>query len=458
MAQGSDLQSSVKGADGPEPAATTKPNTPTAPLTRSARLRGFAGRHWGKGLLLLTVVAVAVAAGPRWLLGPLVPVDRVVQRDFVQTVVATGRVETPHRVSVAVQITGTVLRVPVSEGQNVGAGDLLFELESTEQRANTAQAQSAALQARARLRQLREVQAPGAEQALREAQANHETLRSALARSRELVAQGFIGQAALDEAQRAERVSQARVNTAQQQLASARPDGSDTAIAQAALAQAQAGAEAAQARLRYASVRAPVAGTLIKRDVEPGDGVQPGKVLMVLSPVGETQLVVQIDERNLRLVRVGLPALASADAYPGETFAAEVVYINPGVDAQRGAVEVKLRVAQPPPTLKADMTVSVDVEVARRAAAVLVPTAALHDAESAAPWVLKVDGRHVRRQPLQLGLRSNGLVEVLQGLRAGDQVVPATALTVKDGQRLRAVAPDASASAPASTRQNLPLQ
>ncbi len=58
--------------------------------------------------------------------------------------------------------------------------------------------------------------------------------------------------------------------------------------------------------------------------------VQPGKVLMVLSPSGETQLVLQIDERNLAKLKLGQKALASADAYPAQRFAAELVYINPG--------------------------------------------------------------------------------------------------------------------------------
>jgi len=57
--------------------------------------------------------------------------------------------------------------------------------------------------------------------------------------------------------------------------------------------------------------------------------VQPGKALMVLSPAGPTQLVVQIDEKNLHLLTVGQPAQASADAYPEQRFAAEVTYINP---------------------------------------------------------------------------------------------------------------------------------
>ena len=106
-------------------------------------------------------------------------------------------------------------------------------------------------------------------------------------------------------------------------------------------------------------------------------------------------------------------------------------------------VEVKLAVPHPPEYLTQDMTVSVDIRVAQRARAVLVPTDAVHDVNAAGPWVLKVDGHHARRQPVQLGLRSGGLSEVLNGLRPGDQVVPAAA-DVHDGSRLRPV----SAAAP----------
>jgi HlyD family secretion protein len=413
----------------------------TAPPTRGFRVRTFASRHWGKALAILALLVLALLFGPRWLSGPQVPVAVVTQRDFVQTVVASGRVETPHRVELGVQIAGTVLRVPVVEGQTVAAGTLLVELEASELRATAAQAAQAVQQARARVRQLREVQSPGAEQNLRVAQANLETAQRALERSRQLRLQGFISQAAQDESARAERVAGAQVATAQQQLAGARPAGSDSALAQATLAQAEAAADAAQARLGYAYVRAPLAGTLISRNVEPGAAVQTGKVLMVLSPAGPTQLVVQIDERNLRLLLVGQAALASADAYPSERFAAQLAYINPGIDAGRGAVEVKLRVPQPPAYLKQDMTISIDIDVARRQQAVLVPTNSLHDADSARPWVLKVDGRHARRQQVQLGLRSDGVAEVLQGLRAGDRVVPAAASTVVDGARIRAVVP-----------------
>lgn len=419
--------------------ASAPASAPVASFPR--RALGAVRRHIALELLTLAGVVIALFFGPRLVLGPRVKVEVVTRANFVQTVVATGRVETPHRVDVGVQLTGTVARVPVAEGQTVVAGAPLIELESTELRALLNQAQHAVQVASAHLRQVAEVQSPVAAQVLRQAQLNHDSARDALARSNALLTGGAIGEAARDDAHRAEQAAAAQLESARRQVASASPAGSDAEAARAALSQAQAGVDLARARLAYATVRAPRAGILITRHVEPGDVVQPGRVLMMLSPGGETQLVVQIDEKNLQLIRVGQSALASVDAYPKDRVVAQVVYVNPGIDAQRGAVEVKLRVPSPPAYLRQDMTASVDIQIARRDSAILVPSDAVHDVESTAPWVYRITGGRARRQAVTLGLRSGGLSEVLTGLAVGDHVVPASDLTVHDGARVRATLP-----------------
>jgi len=372
-----------------------------------------------------TVLAVWMAL--RWWQGTAVVGEPVLQRDFVQTVVATGRVENPHRIDIGAQITSTVIQVPVKEGQAVRAGDVLVQLSSTELLATQRQAEIAVDQAQARLRQVQEVQAPLAQQALRQAQVTADFARATLRRNQELFAQNFIGAAALDESRKALEMALAQQGSAEQQLNTTGTQGSDFAIAQTAVAQAQASASAARARTQYAQIRAPVDGVLISRSVEAGDVVQPGKALMALSPHGRSQLVLAIDEKNLHLLQIGQAALASADAYPQQKFAATLVYINPGVNAQSGAVDVKLDIAQPPAFLQQDMTVSVDIEVARRNAVLLVSAAVLHEADSAQPWVLKVQDRHTVRAPVRLGLRSTGFYEVLEGLHEGDTLVPTSA-------------------------------
>ncbi len=383
--------------------------------------------------------ALALWFGPTLVLGPRVDVVTIERREFVQTVVASGHVEAPHRVDIGTQITGVVAEVPVTEGQAVKAGQTLIRLDSLELKAAADQADAAVQQALARLRQLHEVQQPMAQQGVRQAQITLANARAQFKRQQDLFDQGFIGQAALDDLRKSVDLADAQARNARTQLDTTAASGSDSAVAETALAQARSSAQMSRARLAYATIAAPLDGSLIRRDVERGDVVQPGKALMVLSPSGATELVAQIDEKNLNLLAAGQPARASADAYPDDRFAAELVYINPGVDAQRGSVEVKLRVASPPAYLRQDMTVSVDIEVARRAQAVLVPTDAVHDIAGKSPWVLKVDGRHALRQPVVLGLRGNGVSEVLHGLQPGDRVVPGTAASLGDGVRLRAV-------------------
>lgn len=402
------------------------------------------GPGWRRPAALGLALILVIAAGLFWRLrGTAIEAYTVQPRDFVQTVVASGRVQAPYRVDLGAQVTGTVVKVPVQEGQQVRAGDLLIELRGEEARALERQAALAVEQARARLRQLRELQAPVAEQTLRQARATLDNARSQHQRNRELFDQGFIGEAALEDSRKALELAAAQADSARKQLETALPKGSDYAIAEAALAQAEAAQDAAGARRGYNLIRAPRDGVLIARNVEVGDVVQAGKTLMTLSPQGDTQLVVDIDEKNLRLLALGQAALASADAYPLQRFEARLSYINPGVNAQTGAIMVKLDVPRPPPELRQDMTVSVDIEVARRAGALVIPLALVQDANSPHPWVLRVeDGRALRRE-LKLGLRSGGLAEVTQGLAAGDSVV-ASLPAPAPGARVRARAASAS--------------
>jgi HlyD family secretion protein len=394
------------------------------------------------GQLLMGLLALLLGAALwRWWVGPQVQTEAVQRRDLLQTVVASGRVETPHRVDIGAQITGTVARVPVVEGQAVKAGDVLIELVSTELQSAKRQAELAVVQAQGRLRQLNDLQGPVVQQTLRQAQANLDAARASGQRNQALFEQGFIGQAALDESRKALALADAQALAAQKQVASTQVGGAEHSLAVGAVAEAQANAEVVGAKARYAVVKAPVSGQLIGRTVEVGDVVQAGKVLMTLSPEGATQLVVQIDEKNLRLIALGQQALASADAYPQQKFKAQVAYINPGINAQTGAVEVKLDVQEPVHTLRQDMTVSVDMAVARKPQALAMQVGHVNDINGPAPWVWLRDAGHAVRRPVRLGLRGGAWVEVLAGLREGDAVIAMPgggANTLREGQRVRA--------------------
>ncbi len=113
-----------------------------------------------------------------------------------------------------------------------------------------------------------------------------------------------------------------------------------------------------------------------------------GKIAFELAAAGQTQLVLQVDEKNLGLLRLEQGAAAVADAYPGQRFPARISYIAPGVDAQRGTVEVKLVVPAPPEFLRPDMTVSVEIDAGRAPNAITLPSELLREATSSAPWVV----------------------------------------------------------------------
>ncbi len=401
-------------------------------------IRSFAAFLSEHRWLTATVLALAILIGIAvWLMRPKVPAFAVTRGDLVQTVVASGRVENPLRVDIGSQITGTVATIPVSEGQSVKSGQTLITLEADEVRAQVEQAHFVVAQAESRTRQIREFSLPEAEQALRQAEINLTNAKRQYQRTKELSAKGFISDSQLDEASKNLNLAESQVRSARLQVADNRPAGSTSRQAQMLLQQARASLQAVLAIFEHSSIKAPADGILIARNVERGDVVQPGKALMVLSPTGETQLVVQIDEKNLSLLAFGQKALASADAYPLETFPAELVYINPAVDPQRGSLEIKLRVPSPPSYLRQDMTVSVDIEVARKANTLVLPTAAIRDSATKQPWVMRVEAGRARRQPVKLGLRGATKAEILQGLSAGDVVLSDSAGNPAEGRSVR---------------------
>jgi HlyD family secretion protein len=387
---------------------------------------------------ILLVALVAAFLGGRALLGAKAPAVEVTRGDLVQTVVSTGRVITPARVEIGSVVLGTVRTVETKEGTVVKAGQVMARLRDEEQRAAVEQARGTLAEAEARLTQLARLSGPSSEQALKQAEANLELADEEYKRTKNLFDRGFFSQAKLDQAERDLAVAKAAHENALLQAASNSPKGSDYALALARRDQARAALEVAQARLDNTVIKAPAPGTVLKRLAEPGDVVQQGKKLFELSVTGETQVVLNVDEKNIGLLALGQKAQVAADAYPGRSFGAEIFYIAPGVDAQRGTVEVKLRAPEPPAFARPDMTVSAEILAAKRVDTLTLDSDAIRDAAGQAPWVIVVrDGRAVR-QPVKLGIRGAGRTEILDGLAAGEAVVPPSEAAVREGSRVRA--------------------
>lgn len=369
--------------------------------------------------------------------GPLVQVATVSRSDIQQHLVASGRVRVVTRVQLTAQVAGRVTQVAVREGGRVRPGDLLAQIDDQEARSAVAEARAAAAQARSRVEQLRAVGAVVAGERLREAEANYSRAESELARSQALAKAGALAAREVEEARRTLEVAAAAKSAARAQQQGAAAQGADARIAESALRESEARLAAAQVRLAQTRVVAAQAGVVLGRLVERGDIVRVGDALFEVAGDGETEIVIEPDERNLAWLRAGQTGKASADAYPDQVFDAEITYIAPAVDRQRGSIEVRLRVPDPPATLRPDMTVSVDLTVASRKNALTAPTDAIRDAATAAPWVFVVDAGRVIRRDVTLGITGEGQSEISSGVSAGDVVTLSSTRELEPGQRVR---------------------
>jgi len=395
--------------------------------------------------VLVLAVGAAAFVGVQKLRGPAFDGVQVAARPLVQTVVATGRVVAVSRAQVGSPVTGVVLERRVQEGDAVQPGDVLAVLRADDLAA-------AAREAQAALAQLQQSTRPQAQAALREAEARLAQASREAARRRDLFQRQLIAREAMEQAAQAETI--ARTGAEQARLAA-----SSLADGQPNEAAARARVATAQAQLAKTTIRAEVAGTVLTRDAEPGDLVQPGRVLFEIARSGATEVLVPLDEKNLEVLALGQPAMCIADAYPSRPFPAKLTFIAPSVDPQRGSVDIRLTVAPVPDFLRQDMTVSVNVETGRRDRALVVPNDALGnvDGDRAQLWLV-ADGRATRRQVV-LGLRGLALTEVTRGLEAGDWILADADAAVEEGQRARvnAGAQPAGADDPA-TRKELPAK
>ena len=374
-------------------------------------------------ILLIIVLLLAVGfALFRWWQGPVVPSYTLSAMPLVQNVVATGRVATVSRAQVGSEISGVVLQRLVQEGDQVKPGDLLVVLKSDELLAQVRQAELA-------LTELASSRRPQAAAELASAKAQLEQASREATRRRNAEA-GILSREEVEQAVEAERVARNNYETARVKAAALAAGQVEEASLREQLA-------VAQAQLAKTKIRAAVAGTVLTRDVEPGDLVQPGQTLFTIALTGNTEIRVPLDERNLPQLALQQNATVISDAYPDQSFPARINFIAPSIDPQRGTVEVRLTVNPVPDFLRQDMTVSVNVETAKRARALAIPNDALSSIKGDKAVVLMVRDGKIQRQQITLGLRGLAMSEVKSGLSEGDQVLADGESSLEDGTRVR---------------------
>ncbi len=384
-------------------------------------------RKWMIAVALVAALLVLVLLVMRWR-GPALPGYQIGAAPLVQNVVATGRVAALSRVQVGSEISGLVLERRVMEGDRVQPGDVLVVLRAADLEARRDEA-------RAALQALRQSERPDAQARLRQARADLAQAEREAARRRELGADRLVSRESVEQAQQA--VVAARAAAEQARVAVEALDGG------ALEAQAIERLRAAEADLERAVIRATVSGTVLVRQVEPGDIVSPGQVLLEIARDAPGEILLPLDEKNLSLLEVGQPATCVADAWPDRPFGATVHHIAPSIDPARGTVDVRLRIDPDASFVRQDMTVTATILTGRRDRALAVPKDALLEDRPGMPGttVLRVSGGRVQQVAVTPGLRGLAMTEITEGLAEGDQVLAAAALDPADlpadGDRVR---------------------
>ena len=371
-------------------------------------------------LLLLLPLALLLWLGWRAWQGPLLPGYRLEMRPLVQRVVASGEVSSQSLARVGSELTGVVKARHVREGDSVEPGQLLLELDDTEQQARLREAEAA-------LRQLIDSERPQALATLRET----ESLLARASRERErreaLFDRQLLSAEVRDQSRHAETVARA---------ARARARLNVSTLVEGGTAEQQLRQRLEQARTALARTRihAQFAGMVQTRNVEPGDLVRPGDTLLEIARQDSQEILLPLDEKNLAPLQHGQSARVVADAFPARVLAARVGYLAPAVDPARGTLDVHLDLVEPADFLRQGMTVSVSIETARRERALVIANDALRAVGGEKAEVLRVRGGEVEQVAVTLGLRGTALSEVVDGLAAGDVVLAADA---EPGQRVR---------------------
>jgi len=372
------------------------------------------------------IIMLLVMVGFVWMRkqqGPELVMYQIQNQSLVQTVVATGRVSSASRAQVGAQITGVIVERRVREGDEVQAGEVLAVLRADDLLAHVGEAQ-------AELDVMRQSSKPQADAALMSAKAQYEQTSRELKRRQDLLKRKLIANEALELAEEQNVVALAALEQAKL-AAEALTAGNPSEVA------ASERLAAARAVLDKTVVRAQVSGTVLTRNAEPGDVVQPGRVLFEIARDGQVELLVPVDERNLSVLRLGQQALCVTDAFPDRPFPATVSFIAPAVDPQRGSVDIRLQLESVPDFLRQDMTVTVNVETGRRDKALVVPNDALEGVNVQKAQVWRFNDGRVQRVQVALGLRGLAMTEVISGLASGDWIVTNADASLVDGGRVR---------------------
>ena len=270
-----------------------------------------------------------------------------------------GYIIPAHQILVSPKVSGMILTLNVEEGKRVNKGDVLAVLESTEYQADFNRAKAAVALAAARLDELKagpriqEIKQASAE--LSEAQAQMKQLAAQFQRQQQLRQSGSITQQEFEVAESEFKVQEKRVERLFQawQLLDIGTRSERIAAAEAELQQVEADLLKAEWRLGNCTIRAPISGTILKKNAEEGNIVNPiafngSFSLCEMADLADLEADLNIQERDVSVVKVGQKCRIRAEAWPDRLYDGYVSRLMPIADRAKGAVPVRVKIKVPP--------------------------------------------------------------------------------------------------------------
>jgi len=338
-----------------------------------------------------------------------VAVQKLSVEPFEITIPISGTLVSTVRVDVKAETIGRVVRFDKHEGDAVAAGETVVWLDEEDRRLALRQAESAVEVAAAALERARVLEA-------------HTTSENE--RAANLLKSGGITDKDLKGAQLAERDAHAQ-----------------TALSSAQLDQSRAALETARKRLRDTRIHAPASGQIQARFVNPGAYVEGPTALFTLVDNRRLELESPVSSADLGPLRNGQKVTFAVNSFPGETFEGQVLEVAPAMDAQSRAAKVRIQVDNRSGRLKTGLFAQGSVITGVNAQAVVIPTAAAYrdDRSVKDSYVFVVEQGKAVRRAIRIGRDSDGRLEVVEGLRAGDLLVTQQSIELAPGVRVEAL-------------------
>lgn len=189
---------------------------------------------------------------------------------------------------------------------------------------------------------------------------------------------------------------------------------------------------------RTLTFRSPVSGIVTEKTAVQGMRFMPGETLFQVTDLASVWIMADVFEQDIGLVKTGAKARVTINAYPDKVFEGRITYVYPSLTAETRTVPVRVELANPGYLLKPAMFAQVELPVGGKAAVLTVPDSAVIDSGTRRIVLVQLEQGRFEPREVRLGARSNGYVEVLEGVAAGEPVVVAANFLIDAESNLRA--------------------